>query len=277
MLEKVPSKQGTPSRSVQQRARDLGLSIQSLGKALRWLKEVESTCEQTQESKTKIASQPLKSPFLKIEDHSRSYQPVHTELKQFPRVNLMTRFDQSPYDEIYNLVIPPVTSSAVLQNFSKRPSSTSKKGYCELCNVQYTHRGQHLKGRKHQSMITSEHFQRLDEMIARGGKFDSLIYDLRNKKKSSQQKRKSPRQIHRKNLSSNSTAKTITPLQVRFSPTNGYTVKKIPTRRQVSFEPPDTATLDNYSCMQVDDLTLKLKRAPRHRGDVKRKNVTQNR
>ncbi|XP_035699501.1 serine-rich adhesin for platelets-like isoform X2 [Branchiostoma floridae] len=110
----------------------------------------------------------LRPPFIKVEDMSRLYRPLHHEFSSFPRIYFDADND-CPFDAPCHRL--PSRPSCSLKLKPQTPATATKpdvqKGYCECCEVYYQEGlSLHLKGDKHQSFVRdSGNFVKLDSLL----------------------------------------------------------------------------------------------------------------
>ncbi|XP_056404308.1 protein DBF4 homolog B [Hyla sarda] len=142
--------------SVLSSARSWGVSILHVDELLEFLEvftqrrankpaEGKGSCAAGQ--KVKVGK--LKSPFLKIEDQSRKYRPIHCSFSNFPECSFISS-NRSPFET-------PRTNSThkdrdpreLNKDEFERPQNWDKSGYCECCQLTYTRLSEHLISEQH--------------------------------------------------------------------------------------------------------------------------------
>ena len=148
----------------------------------------------------------LNTPFLKVEDRTRLYQPLIKEMNIWPKVYFDVEQQNCPFD-------PPVLRSRRTRRSKTRSSSSpqakskgarvkatvhlsskDKIGYCELCNVNYRGLKQHLKGTKHRNNAScSEAYKQLDDMVRQGTSVDEYVRSVGLRRQTKQNNAKAER------------------------------------------------------------------------------------
>ncbi|KAM4031813.1 protein DBF4 homolog B isoform 2-T2 [Anomaloglossus baeobatrachus] len=92
----------------------------------------------------------LKSPFLKIEDQSRKYRPIHCSFSKFPECSFISS-DRSPFETARTIHSTPKDRDPGEQDkhAGERPQNWEKSGYCECCQITYTKLHEHLISEQH--------------------------------------------------------------------------------------------------------------------------------
>lgn len=130
----------------------------------------------------------LESPFLKVEDHSRSHRPLFKEMDSWPTISFESVQPNCPFD-------PPVGRSprrprsqarssckGGRAKVSRQRSSKGKVGYCELCRVMFQKLNHHLQGPRHRNNATSSvPFKELDDMFRRGISMNEYLRMLKTR------------------------------------------------------------------------------------------------
>lgn len=105
----------------------------------------------------------------------------------FPTLHFNSRVYECPFDKNEKIETHRKRSGS---NLTMSPSQRSiikdtstKSGYCELCDSNYKNRSQHLKGKLHRATINSTDFKNLDKMISSGTDFQTFLNKLITKKK----------------------------------------------------------------------------------------------
>ena len=105
----------------------------------------------------------------------------------FPKVHFNSTVYECPFDENEKVKTHKKRSGSNLTMSSSQRSiikdTSTKSGYCELCDSNYKNRSQHLKGKLHQATINSTDFKNLDKMISSGTDFQTFLNKLITKKK----------------------------------------------------------------------------------------------
>ncbi|KAI8509941.1 protein DBF4 B [Branchiostoma belcheri] len=149
--------------------RDVMARVQRLMEKYRLLAESEENAACPAEENADAKPKRLKPPFIKVEDMSRLYRPLHHEFTTFPRVYFDADAD-CPFDAPVRRL--PSRPSCSLKLKPQTPVTATKpdvqKGYCECCEVYYQEGlTLHLKGDKHKSFVRdSGNFVKLDSLLA---------------------------------------------------------------------------------------------------------------
>jgi len=287
MLDKA-KKETKAQTTTLDRAKKLGVTIQSLNNLKKWLSDVEKvypTKKAVRSTSPKNAATKLKGDFIKVECNSGNFQPLWKEFDAFPKVQFNSTIYESPFGDKKHETKPPVqprssalsTSSQGKRNSFKQQikNSDSKTGYCELCDTNFNHRGQHLKSKQHNSNITPDNFAQLDQMIASGKSFQAFVAELNKKATKSNTKRKLfPVASKAKRIEELTKNLTVSPIRITFSARSGYSVEN-----KVKSEESTTGSsnasmevnskrmkMNDYSCVRVDNLTIKIRRVVRRPG-----------
>uniref|UniRef100_A0A8C5WHV8 DBF4-type domain-containing protein n=1 Tax=Leptobrachium leishanense TaxID=445787 RepID=A0A8C5WHV8_9ANUR len=94
----------------------------------------------------------LKSPFLKIEDQSKKYRPIHCMFSSFPEVSFEPS-DRGPFETVQtrNSTCRGKDPGDQAEDDGERiPQAHKRKGYCECCEKMYSVLSEHLGGELHQ-------------------------------------------------------------------------------------------------------------------------------
>ncbi|KAM4691934.1 protein DBF4 homolog B [Rhinophrynus dorsalis] len=110
----------------------------------------------------------LKSPFLKIEDQSRKYRPLHCSFSSFPEFSFISS-DKSPFETVqtpnrsYKEKDPGEHGAEEVE----RAQVKRRRGYCECCEETYEHLSEHLVGDQHYQFATNpSHYLDIDNLAA---------------------------------------------------------------------------------------------------------------
>ncbi|CAH1243697.1 DBF4B [Branchiostoma lanceolatum] len=148
--------------------RDVMARVQRLMEKYRLLAESEENAACPEEN-TDVKPKRLRPPFIKVEDMSRLYRPLHHEFTSFPRIYFDADND-CPFDApCHRLTSRP---SCSLKLKPQTPATATKpdvqKGYCECCEVHYQEGlALHVKGDKHKTFVRdSGNFVKLDGLLA---------------------------------------------------------------------------------------------------------------
>ncbi|XP_006833775.1 PREDICTED: protein DBF4 homolog B [Chrysochloris asiatica] len=113
----------------------------------------------------------LKAPFLKIEDVSRKFRPVHHQFKSFPEISFMGPKEASPFEA----PTTPGSSRHTREPKDPEPSPRStahtvprrKNGYCECCQEAFEELHVHLQSVRHRSFaLEARPYAEVDRIIA---------------------------------------------------------------------------------------------------------------
>ncbi|XP_051812271.1 protein DBF4 homolog A [Acanthochromis polyacanthus] len=132
------------------------------------------------ESASKRAFQKIKGgrickPFIKVEDSSRHYRPIHLTMPNMPEFNLRTVAPCSPF--CANEKDPPgnkrrgqrgVKASGSEEKAHGRKKNRDKKrgGYCECCMIKYDSLTMHLHSERHKAFSRSDKYSVVDRLIS---------------------------------------------------------------------------------------------------------------
>ncbi|KAM9425848.1 uncharacterized protein dbf4b [Pholidichthys leucotaenia] len=196
LLEKaIRNNERLQGSSVLSSAQSWGVKILHVDEVLRYLKQLtresfsakhkrsEKTDSKHQVSST-VKAFPLRSPYLKIEDLSKKYKPLHMQSMTFPDLCYSGRY--SPFESL-----PPriekqskqeksktrknkIESSIVdkpktLLNCNPSPWRPRKKdySYCECCRLSFSHLEEHLQSDLHRSFaLDSSNYILVDQLVA---------------------------------------------------------------------------------------------------------------
>ncbi|XP_077108714.1 protein DBF4 homolog B [Ranitomeya variabilis] len=92
----------------------------------------------------------LKSPFLKIEDQSRKYRPIHRSFSNFPECSFISS-DRGPFETALTNHSTHKDRDVGKQDkdAGDRPQNWEKSGYCECCHITYRKLCEHLISKQH--------------------------------------------------------------------------------------------------------------------------------
>ncbi|XP_068118744.1 protein DBF4 homolog B [Hyperolius riggenbachi] len=118
----------------------------------------------------------LKIPFLKIEDQSRKYRPIHCCFSSFPEVSF-TSSDGSPFETNCTKNSTHKEKRPGDQKDdgerSQEPVAKKKSGFCECCKVTYTRLSEHLISQQHRRFaLNISNYKVIDDVASK------LICDL---------------------------------------------------------------------------------------------------
>ncbi|XP_072270758.1 protein DBF4 homolog B [Pyxicephalus adspersus] len=152
-------------------ARSWGVGILHVDDVLRYLEisthSAAKTTEGTGAGKTvKVAK--LRSPFLKIEDHSRKYRPLQCCFTNFPEISFIAS-DRSPFEPAPTNSTQKEKEAGNQENVegerTRGPQAREKSGYCECCQVTYARLSEHLiSGQHSQFALDSSNYKAIDDL-----------------------------------------------------------------------------------------------------------------
>ncbi|XP_054548452.1 protein DBF4 homolog A isoform X2 [Talpa occidentalis] len=131
---------------------------------------------------TQKARRRLKKPFVKVEDISQLYRPFYLQLTNMPFINYSIQKPTSPFD-----VDKPSSSQKQTQvklriqadgdkcggsPVQLQLKEKKKKGYCECCLQKYEDLETHLLSQQHRNFAQSNHYQIVDDIVAK------LVFDF---------------------------------------------------------------------------------------------------
>ncbi|KAL4617745.1 hypothetical protein GN956_G20750 [Arapaima gigas] len=121
----------------------------------------------------------LKPPFLKIEDSSRKYRPLHLQSMSLPTLDHSSRF--SPFE----VPVPPPPPKLKEQNLHKAQERNSEPpspplltasaqlirrkapGYCESCQLRFSDQDEHLQSEQHRRFVQdASQYCVVDQIVA---------------------------------------------------------------------------------------------------------------
>ncbi|XP_063455058.1 protein DBF4 homolog B isoform X6 [Pan paniscus] len=145
------------------------LSLASLCVKKQQPKKPEGTCPAAESRTRKVAR--LKAPFLKIEDESRKFRPLHHQFKSFPEISFLGPKDASPFEAPTTLGSMHHTRESKDGEPSPRSAARTmprrKKGYCECCQEAFEELHVHLQSAQHRSFALEAHlYAEVDRIIA---------------------------------------------------------------------------------------------------------------
>ena len=119
----------------------------------------------------------------------RHYKPLIKDLISWPRINLDAPPGFSPFDAPVSMRTRSRCSSKSPGRRTKRKTNKQssgsgfKRGYCELCYVNYAGIEKHIGSRMHRLIASNdETYAELDRLIGRGKSLEEFEADLRRKK-----------------------------------------------------------------------------------------------
>uniref|UniRef100_A0A8C4SKB6 DBF4-type domain-containing protein n=1 Tax=Erpetoichthys calabaricus TaxID=27687 RepID=A0A8C4SKB6_ERPCA len=130
----------------------------------------------------------LKEPFVKIEDCSRRYKPLHLHFDSFPEVKFTGTTRHSPFESAPIVQreqgprVPQVESHGLTTSDGKREKPESpaagmqvtthgcanrkRQGFCECCQETFWDQQEHLLSEKHRSFVLeSSHYAVVDRVV----------------------------------------------------------------------------------------------------------------
>ncbi|CAL1600306.1 unnamed protein product [Knipowitschia caucasica] len=180
--------------SVLTNARSWGVRILSADDVIFYLKQLSRESFDPKPKKSEVHTKqnvnvvkaaPLRSPYLKVEDSSRKYKPLHMQSVNFPSVYFAGRY--SPFEcpppprfekwaekeekDIENLKAVLSTEDKCGTPLSGRPSPwrTRKKdsAFCECCRQVYNNQDQHLQSDQHRAFVSDlSNYTAVEELLA---------------------------------------------------------------------------------------------------------------
>ncbi|XP_053821084.1 protein DBF4 homolog B [Vidua chalybeata] len=131
---------------------------------LRAISGARKQCQKTEvkfpASRSKIRKGKLKPPFLKVEDQSRQFQPLHHQFQSFPDLNFLAPKSSSPFEPLKSLSnfcqTRGAEGCALHSAEGKSPRSThvtvprKRRGFCECCQETFEELQKHLQSPQHQ-------------------------------------------------------------------------------------------------------------------------------
>jgi len=219
------------------RAKIMGLRIFTLSKVLKWVKEIErrkvffspakignkeyldslmpvggkspsplpSLISFKEEKETsKHHDEELISPFVKVEDKKRTFEPQYTEFDLFPYLEFRGKAPRNPFREprrmsasmdlldkthdttLFASLGEEICATECDDAGEKTLSSTSnysRSGWCDFCESFFRFRDRHIKSKKHQHNIPLENFKVLDRLIRKSSLDDFLRSAMEEKTK----------------------------------------------------------------------------------------------
>ncbi|KAM8836636.1 uncharacterized protein dbf4b [Spinachia spinachia] len=194
LLEKaIRNNERLHGTSVLDNARSWGVKILYVDDVLLYLKQLtrESVCgvlkrpERTsskQQGFHVVKAAALRSPFLKIEDISRKYKPLHLQSMIFPTLwysgcfspfesppPLFEKQDQSKTREKKSIESSQQDKSQTVLGCNPSPLRPRKKevSFCECCHEPFTSLEEHLQSDQHRAFVLdASNYSALDELVA---------------------------------------------------------------------------------------------------------------
>ncbi|KAF7204345.1 uncharacterized protein dbf4b [Nothobranchius furzeri] len=176
-------------------ARSWGVKILNVDDVLLYLKHLSRECfgvkhkraEKTssKQSAPAVKAAALRCPYLKIEDASRKYKPLHMQSMTFPALHYSGRFSpfESPPPPRFGKQMDQVgakkrekktegsvqDSSPALLSCNPSPWRPRKKNssYCECCQQVFSNIEEHLKSDQHRSFgLEPSNYRDVDQLVA---------------------------------------------------------------------------------------------------------------
>ncbi|XP_066518759.1 uncharacterized protein dbf4b isoform X2 [Hoplias malabaricus] len=200
LLEKAISNNDKTRGSVLTNARSWGVKIVGADDFLKFVDQltVELSVHKSRRIEKKsnessggrVVKGVLKGDFLKVEDSSRKYRPLHSQSLSFPLLSYMGKFspfeppapprprkrkEDEPSKDQLRKSEEPISSydnkpSAPLpQSPSPRRPRKKSSGYCECCQISYKDQDEHLQSDLHRGFV---------EDIANYAVVDQLVADM---------------------------------------------------------------------------------------------------
>jgi hypothetical protein len=165
------------------------VKIKSLDKVIDWIEqhkpEKQSTpAPPTANIKGKLRSitpstskvRCLKSPFIKVEDHSQKYKPLWLHMDHWPTINYGSNPGMSPFDMDSKSREKTQHRETTMANRQHFKPHRKRKGYCECCFQQFDDFHVHLKSLQHTEFASNpENYKQVDESIKQGVTFEEFL------------------------------------------------------------------------------------------------------
>ncbi|XP_076857010.1 uncharacterized protein dbf4b isoform X3 [Brachyhypopomus gauderio] len=179
--------------SVLSRASSWGVKIVSVDEFLKFVDRLHAEISCLRNHRTEKAREPsrprvvragvLKADFVKVEDSSRKYRPLHIQSMQFPTLSYLGRFSPfetpaparpQPRREAHQAQETVSRSAEMVSSGCKAPaalphtpSHRKNTGYCECCQTSYQHLDQHLECELHRGFVLDVHnYAVVDQLVA---------------------------------------------------------------------------------------------------------------
>uniref|UniRef100_A0A3P8RU42 Protein DBF4 homolog A n=1 Tax=Amphiprion percula TaxID=161767 RepID=A0A3P8RU42_AMPPE len=109
-----------------------------------------------------VAGGRISKPFIKVEDSSRHYRPIHLTMPNMPEFNLRTVAPFSPFcgDEK-----DPPGNKQRGQRYRKNRDK-KRGGYCECCMIKYDNLTTHLQSERHKAFSRSDKYSVVDRLVS---------------------------------------------------------------------------------------------------------------
>ncbi|CAH2302639.1 DBF4 homolog B [Pelobates cultripes] len=110
----------------------------------------------------------LKSPFLKIEDHSRLYRPIHSTFSSFPEISFVSS-DRSPFQTAQTRnSTRPGRDPGEQEEGERVLQAQRRRGYCECCEKMFSKLDEHLAGEQHcKFALNPSHYTVIENLVAK--------------------------------------------------------------------------------------------------------------
>ena len=110
----------------------------------------------------------LKAPYIKVEDHSRMYQPEFKEFKSFPFLDITVPLPCSPFETWYR-------HNANVNTVTCKPKRSPVQ-FCGLCNEEYKVFQVHIRSAKHRSAAMDDsNYAGIDALIKQGVSLEDFV------------------------------------------------------------------------------------------------------
>ncbi|XP_033841111.2 uncharacterized protein dbf4b [Periophthalmus magnuspinnatus] len=196
LLEKaILNNERLQKSSVLTNARSWGVKILYADDVLLYLKQLSRESLDTKSKKSQkvytkqipnvVKAAPLRSPYLKVEDSSRKYKPLHVQSMNFPSLYYSGRY--SPFEcppppcfdkwkgqeekkDIENLKVTVSTENKSQTPLSCNPSPWRRRkkdvAYCECCRQTYKNQEEHLQTDQHRTFVLeSSNYSVVDQLV----------------------------------------------------------------------------------------------------------------
>ncbi|XP_054454905.1 uncharacterized protein dbf4b [Anoplopoma fimbria] len=194
LLEKaIRNNERLQGNSVLANARSWGVKILYVDDVLLYLKQltresfsaVHKRPERTSAKHHVVKAAALRSPYLKIEDMSRTYKPLHMQSTTFPTLRYSGRFSPfesppPPFDKQAEQGESQTREKKKVQSSIQEKSQTltlscnpspvrprkKEVSYCECCHQPFTSLEEHLQSDQHRAFVVDEsNYSVLDQLV----------------------------------------------------------------------------------------------------------------
>ncbi|XP_051925353.1 uncharacterized protein dbf4b [Hippocampus zosterae] len=188
LLEKaIRNNERLQASNVLSNARSWGVSIVHADDVLIYLKKLNRECALVRPSRAErtssrqpscrgVKAAPLRSPFLKIEDVSRKYKPLHVQSMSFPSLCYLGRvspFEPPPPTRLEKTAKRSGPKSKVecgsedkSQSLSPWPPRKKNVSYCECCLQAFANLAEHLRSDRHRAFAAeSSNYAALEHLV----------------------------------------------------------------------------------------------------------------